>query len=760
MLRFAIFLTCFLVLFGCEKSTPEATKAEPQPASIITQKTTSPATYVGSEQCQSCHTAEQQQWLNSHHHQAMMLADKNTVLGNFSAPPLKHHHQQTRFNETDGRYTISTDQGTSSAAILPLQYTFGVFPLQQYLTALPEGRWQSLPFAWDSRPAAQGGQHWFHLYADEPIVPGDVLHWRSPSHNANHMCIECHSTDFKKNFHPTDNTFASTWIETGVGCESCHGPGSKHLAWAKNPNASFDKNKGWAFTLTSGSAALWKPQTATEIPTRTIASDNSQIDRCAQCHSRRSRIDTRNDKEKFLDAFMPVLLDESLYFPDGQIQDEVYEYGSFLQSKMAAHGVTCSNCHNPHSGKVKIEGNGLCLQCHSADHNTPKHTMHQPNTAGSFCVDCHMQTRTYMTVDVRRDHSMRIPRPDLSASLNTPNACNNCHTDKSSAWATNAIDKHTNKNWKTSHYGSVIAQARAGIPTAYTALANLIQDNTQPAIVRATAISLLPNFPTRNYFVLLMDALKSNEDLIKLGTLRATETLPPNQQSVLLPLLNDATKAVRIEAARQLAGNSIVQNNALFTKARQEYIDSQNIDADRAPALTNLANLAMREQRAQDAEKLLQTAIECEPYYIPASANLADLYRALKRENDAETVLKKAMQLAPNNTELMMSYALWLVRNGKIDEAVAQLQKATQQSNNPHLYYLYALALQQTGKIDEALRSLDKAAALPTYNRDVQLTRINIAIDTKQYDKANAYLKAWQALDPQDPAVIELTRKR
>ena len=224
MPRFVIIptlLLCFLA--GCDQ--PKI------PSSTATTTTTLKASYVGSEQCQNCHQTEQQQWRGSDHHQAMKLATSENIVGNFSAPPLKHHQQKTTFNTVDGQYHIQTDQDTPTASDLTLQYTFGVFPLQQYLTALPNGRWQSLPFAWDARSTAQGGQHWFHLYANENIVPNDVLHWRSPSHNANHMCIECHTTDFKKNYQTDSDSFQSTWVETGVGCESCHGPGSKHLAW-------------------------------------------------------------------------------------------------------------------------------------------------------------------------------------------------------------------------------------------------------------------------------------------------------------------------------------------------------------------------------------------------------------------------------------------------------------------------------------------------------------------------------------------------
>jgi predicted CXXCH cytochrome family protein len=752
MPKFVVFLTILLCLVGCEKKEP-ARVAPPAPSLPRA------ATYVGSAQCQTCHQAEQQAWLQSDHHKAMMLANKDTVLGNFAVPPLQHHHQATSFHTENNQYSISTDQGTPFAVTLPLQYTFGIYPLQQYLTALPNGRWQSLPFAWDSRPANVGGQRWFHLYAQEKITPNDVLHWRSPSQNANHMCIECHTTNFVKNYDSQNNSFQSSWQELGVGCESCHGPGSNHIAWAKNPQTTHDDKKGWDIALTSGSLTLWNHQTSTTMPSRKIAGDTQQIERCAQCHSRRSRISPNNNAQFLLDTFLPALLDESLYYPDGQIQDEVYEYGSFLQSKMAIHGVTCSNCHNPHSGKVKIEGNGLCLQCHDKKYDTPQHTLHSEKQAGSFCIDCHMPTRTYMTVDVRRDHSMRIPRPDLSDTLHTPNACTNCHTDKTADWAAKKIDANSGSAWRKPHYGEVIAQARLAQPSSYAALKALIQDNTQAAIVRATAIGLLSNFPTRDNTTLVDDTLSNADPLLRLGALRAAEVLPPEQQKILLPLLQDERLAIRVEAARLLAGNPLVQNNAAFDRARQEYIDSQTLNADRAASLTNLASLAIREQRFQEAETLLKTAIKREPYYIPASINLADFYRMQQRESDAEATLKAAMAIVPDNVDLTVSYALWLVRNQQFDLAVSQLKSAVQHSNDPHTYYLYALALSQQNKIDDALRILDKAAAMPIYSRDVQLARYNLAMQAQQYDKARKYLSAWQQLDTDDPAVQELLRR-
>lgn len=762
MIRYTLFLALLLSVVGCDKQAAPIEKVgsgSENPSTLINNPANKITQYVGSEQCQTCHTPEHQDWSASDHHKAMMTMEPSHVLGNFSAAPLGHHGQQTHFSDQASEYQISTDQQTSSAATLDLAYTFGVFPLQQYLTALPDGRLQSLPFAWDSRADAEGGQRWFHLYDNENIIPGDVLHWRSPSHNANHMCIECHTTNFAKNYDPKTNTYQSSWKEIGVGCESCHGPGSKHIEWTQSPDKKTDSKKGWDIQLTSGSLQLWQHQTETTKAKRTQPGNLVQVERCAQCHSRRSRIHAGNNEQFFMDAFLPSLLDESLYYPDGQIQDEVYEYGSFLQSKMADKGVTCSNCHNPHSGKTKIQGNGLCLQCHNSNLDSPQHTMHQPSTKGSYCVDCHMPTTNYMTVDARRDHSMRIPRPDLSEKLGTPNACNSCHADKSSQWATEQIDKQKGINWKAPHYGETLASARLAQPSSYNALIELINDVQQPAIVRATAINLLVNFPTRDYQANLADKLGNADVLIRLGTLRAAETMMPEQQQILVPLLQDEQRAIRIEAARLLAGNPVVKDNSDFTLARQEYIDSQQINADRAPALTNLAGLAVKEERLADAEALLLSALKLEPYYIPASMNLADLYRATHREKEAAEIILAALKTQQDSPDLNMAYALWLVRDKKLDSAIQYLATAAASGNSPHFSYVYALALSQQGKTSEALRELDRAAAMPVYDRNIHITRIDLARQIKRDDLAEKYLHEWHNLDPEDPAFSQTNRK-
>lgn len=775
MPRALLFICLALTLCACDNKHPQtATTAVQTAASPATTDkkinivTSTPvnkpdarheATYTGSSACQSCHTVTYMDWLHSDHRQAMLPADNKSVRGNFANQSLQHHEQTTQFLQApDGRYSIITDTNTSSPADLGLQYTFGIFPLQQYLTALPDGRLQSLPFAWDSRSKTDGGQRWFHLYANEKIAPGDVLHWQSPSHNANHMCLECHTTNYEKKFDATNSQFHSTWQETGVGCESCHGPGSTHISWARSPDKSAFANKGWDIKLTSGASELWQHQTTTEKAKRLQASDDIQVERCAQCHSRRSRIATGNHEKFLLDAFTPALLDENLYHADGQIQDEVYEYGSFLQSRMHEAGVTCSNCHNPHSGKIKIEGNGLCLQCHNNSYDSEQHHLHKTKTTGSFCVDCHMPTTTYMGVDKRRDHSLRIPRPDLSEKLASPNACTQCHRNKTAAWATKKLSDKYGSHWQQPHYGEILQQARLGEPAIYDAIEKLINDKTSPAIVRATATSLLPNFHTRDYRPLIDSALRDDSGLVRLGALRAAENLPPQDTAMLIPHLQDPLRAIRIESARLLAGATDIQRNSSYQNARQEYINSQTINNDRAPSLVNLSALAIHEQRWGDAEKLLQDAIKKEPYYIPASINLADFYRTRGRDTEGKQILQNAMQQAPDNADLQLAMGLWMVRNSTTNEAVSYLQRAASLSKDPYFHYVYALSLQQSTqqeKPDQAIAELDKAAALPTYNRDVQLARVDLAWQHNDKKRAHKALAEWKEKDPQDPAVIE-----
>ncbi len=403
---------------------------------------------VGRAVCRECHAKEDRQWQGSHHDLAMQQADDKTVLGDFDDATLTQFGVTSRFFRKDGRFVVHTDGTDGKLHDYDIAYTFGVYPLQQYLVPFPGGRLQVLDIAWDSSPRAEGGQRWFHLHPDEKIAAGDVLYWTEPNLNWNYMCAGCHSTNLKKHYDSATRTYKTSWSEIDVSCEACHGPGSMHVGRAKAVAAGRDTgaaNRGLTVVFGERKAVHWTTDDATRKPVRSQPNkSHKEIRGCARCHSRRSQLsDDFVPGQSFMDAYHPALLTQDLYYPDGQIQDEVYVWGSFQQSRMFHQGGgTCSDCHDPHSAQLRAPGEQVCYQCHAAArYATKTHHHHQAGSRGSSCVECHMPATTFMGVDRRHDHSFRIPRPDLTVKLAVPNACNACHEDKDASWAVETVEK-------------------------------------------------------------------------------------------------------------------------------------------------------------------------------------------------------------------------------------------------------------------------------------------------------------------------------
>jgi len=443
-----------------------------------------PAEFVGSEKCKKCHETDYNSWLGSHHDLAMDVANETTVLGDFGDVSYTdpYNNVTSRFYRKDGKFYVNTEGPDGQLGDFEITHTFGVTPLQQYLVPFPDGRLQCLTIAWNVEKKT-----WYRLPPYEVEGPNDWLHWTKGAQTWNVMCAECHSTRLTKGYDPDTGAYQTTWFEIDVGCEACHGPGSKHLEWADKPPFARTQVENYAL----------------EVHTNNLDTTD-QIKLCAPCHSRRFQLgDNQHTEGELLDLMVPQLLREGLYYPDGQILDEVYVYGSFVQSKMYEHGVRCSDCHNIHSLKLHKEKNDLCTQCHRAEvYDSKQHHFHkkvhngQPSD-GHLCVKCHMPGRVYMGADYRPDHSLRIPRPDLSAELNTPNACSaqGCHADKSLSWNVEHYTKWYGETRKP-HYGSIIAAGRAYQPGAEADLIRLAEDPLVPAIARATALELLRDYPS------------------------------------------------------------------------------------------------------------------------------------------------------------------------------------------------------------------------------------------------------------------------
>jgi len=407
-----------------------------------------PATYVGRQVCTACHKREDDLWSGSDHDLAMQVANEETVRGDFNNTTFTYFGVTSKFSRRNGKFFVRTDGQDGKLHEYEITYTFGFTPLQQYLIQFPGGRYQALSIAWDTRPASEGGQRWFHLYPDEKIPHDDILHWTGLNQNWNFMCAECHSTNLQKNYDLAKDRYKTTWSEINVSCEACHGPGSRHVEWAqaasRSDKSQYEGRKGLVVRLKDPNSGTWNfDMEAGTAQRSTPLQSNVLIETCARCHSRRSVVhDDYVYGRPLMDTHRPALLTEALYHADGQILEEVYVYGSFLQSKMLHAGVTCSDCHDPHSLKVHAADNALCTGCHlSTKYDTSSHHFHKPDSPGTSCVECHMPAKAYMVVDPRRDHSMRVPRPDLSVKLGTPNACNRCHTDRSTQWAADAVEK-------------------------------------------------------------------------------------------------------------------------------------------------------------------------------------------------------------------------------------------------------------------------------------------------------------------------------
>jgi predicted CXXCH cytochrome family protein len=725
-----------------------------------------PARYVGGAVCSGCHAPETARWKGSHHALAMQEATEATVLGDFGGARFEHFGVTTTFFRQDGKFMVRTDGPDGALHDYPIAYTFGVYPLQQYLVAFPGGRLQALGIAWDSRPKEEGGQRWFHLYPGRRLKPGDPLRWSGRDQTWNYQCGACHSTGLKKNYDLGANSYATSWSDVDVSCEACHGPGSRHVAWARAHaeggahSSSTDASRmGLINRLKPSDTGRWEMNPGTGIARRTEPLVSTELETCAACHSRRKVIaKTRVPGAPYLDAYLPALLEPGRYHADGQIDGEVYEDGSFLQSRMYAAGVTCSNCHDPHSAKLRAEGNALCAQCHLPEKfDVAKHHHHPPGSAGGQCVNCHMPAKNYMVVDARRDHSIRVPRPDLSVALGTPNACRQCHADRPAEWAAKTVAGwYPGGRQTTPHYGIALHAGRVGAADAERQLDRLILDRNQPAIVRASALAQLMPYVSPASGPAIRAAIADADPLVRMAAPRALPGSPPRAVvQAAAPLLGDAVRAVRIETARALAGTDLLaltpEQQTAFGKAASELVAAEMVDADRPEAHLNLGLLDLRRRELPGAEAEYRTALRLDPGFVPALVNLADLDRARGMDDEGAELLKKAMAIEPDNADVRFALGLLLVRKRDYAGALELLRRAHElMPDNARYAYVYAVALNSTGATREALALLERAHQRRRADRDVLTALVSIARDNGDFAAALGHARELLALDPGD----------
>ena len=664
--------------------------------------------YVEDSICGGCHVQQYHDWLGSHHDLAMQEATERTVLGDFGSATFSHFGVVSRFFRRDGRFFVGTDGPDGMLEEFEIRYTFGAEPLQQYLVPLPGGRLQALGIAWSTVDG-----EWFHLYPDEPIAAGDPLHWTGWRQNWNSGCADCHSTNLNLNYDETRRIYRTTWSAIDVGCQSCHGPGQRHVAWVdgRQPTgASVTGDIG--LSVHYGDSAV-------------------EIESCAACHSLRSPVrHSRSPADAFLDSFRPTLLDPQFYHADGQILGEVYEYGSFVQSRMFAEGVRCSDCHNPHSLELHVLGNAVCEQCHhpdaprdrfptltAKDYNSADHHFHPEGSDGARCVSCHMPERTYMIVDRRRDHSFRIPRPEVSAALGSPDACTMCHADRSQEWAAQAIAAWYGPGRRRGpHYGEVLADGRDGEPEALGRLVDLARNEEQPAIVRATALQYLAPYGPDGV-PRVPEVFEDPEPLVRMAATAGFGALPHAERSRHgARLLRDPVRSVRVEAAREIAPHATTlggEGRAAFATARAEYEAAATARPDNPVAHYNLGNFRTATGEYHRAVRDYRMSLSLDPSFLPASMNLAVLLSQLGRNAEAETTLRSAVTIDSDAGDAQHSLGLLLAEQGQLEEALRHLERAAELlPQNARIHYNHGLALQRLDRRGEAEAPLRRADSL------------------------------------------------
>lgn len=736
--------------------------------------------FVGRSACIECHKKEDALWLGSHHDLAMDTATDRTVLGDFNDHEFSHRGKVHRMFRRDGRFYMNTEGPGGEFEDFQIAYTFGYTPLQQYLVPFEGGRLQCLPVAWDTE-----NSRWFHLgdtvYGGEEIDPGNWLHWTNQAQNWNGMCADCHSTNLKKNYDPVTKTYNTTWSEIDVSCEACHGPASGHIIWANLPEGSrpMDVNTG--------------------LTVRTSGLNNEELlNVCARCHSRRAILsDYEDDNSDLLNFMIPMLIAQPLYYEDGQILDEDYEFGSFTQSRMFEKEVMCSDCHDSHSAKTLEPDNRLCMQCHRQDiYDTPLHHFHKMDPevvagqitvegvqenpesndtgrlinrgepdyvegSGAQCVNCHMTGRYYMGNDYRRDHSFRIPRPDLTISIGTPNACNDCHKDKTAAWSQSYIKKWYGER-KRPHYGVTFAAAEKGDQSVIPDLKMYSENELFPLMVRATAVRFLGRYNTDAGNRAVERALSDPASLVRhTAVMSYNPTDATSYEKLMFPLLNDPVKGIRAEAAIRLSEVAEEHLSVAARKARKaaldEYSEINSYTADFPGGSFNLGIMYSNAGQLDKAAESYREALRIDGMFYMAKVNLATVYAQQGRHDESEKLLRELLMENPELSEINTSLALLLAERGRYEESRKFFLKAAElMPEQTRILYNLGLLENTLGNTASAEGYLLRAVKREPDSYDYLYALATFYLEHGQKTGALTYSKQLAEKFPTDPAGKQL----
>jgi predicted CXXCH cytochrome family protein len=724
----------FLFITFIVSGTMMVQQCKPRDSAGVKQDTVN--SFVGDKQCKSCHENEYKAWFGSGHFKAMMPAGDSSVSGDFNNKTLVADGVTSHFYKKEGKYFINTEGEDGRNHDFEVKYTFGYFPLQQYLVEFPGGRMQASRVSWDLIK-----KKWFNQYGGQKIPAHNWLHWTGNAQNWNTMCAGCHSTNLQKNYNIETDSYHTTYSSINVSCETCHGAGQRHIEYVKGSDYLAGKK-------IAGSLLL-NPKNVGQI---------AEINTCAICHSRKSDISPNpTPGAPMMENYIPEIPTTEHFYADGQANDEDYNYTSFTESKMFRQGVKCTNCHEPHTAKLLFPGNQLCAQCHAkTTFDNPSHTFHPIGSAGAECKNCHMPGKYYMGIDFRYDHVFRVPRPDLSVRYGTPNACNNCHQNKTALWASEAVKKWYGPVRKYHFAEDLIPGSRID-EHSEAHLIKLLGDTSVPDVIKATSASYLGSIQTSNSLYALKNCLNMPDANIRYRALRSLASFPPQQWIyAAAPLLKDDIRAVRIAAADlflTIPENQIPPDYAKdFVRAKSELESYNFYQADFAVGNVLIGDFYLKQNDYVNAEKYYRRGLRKDSLMNYARLNLSVAYNMSKQNDQALQALLDAVKIDPKNERTYYNLALLYNEMGKREDAARAFSKAVElKTTNPRLYYNYALLLQQMGKSKLAAEMYNKGLAISPADAQLNYALSLLYLQGGQPDKARVPAAVLKKYYPDNP---------
>ncbi len=712
--------------------------AKPPEAFVLPEEKAVFAQYAGSESCKSCHESEFTKWKDSHHGLAERLPRDDMDLAAFVPPQVfQHGTQTTEARKGQNGLEVVSLGFEGKTQPWPVKRVIGHDPLRQFLVEGERGALHAMEACFDPRKG-----EWFNVYGNEDRKPGEWGHWTGRGMVWNQMCASCHNTRVRKNYDMASDTYHTSMAEMTVSCESCHGPMKAHSDWQ-----------------------MQHPGKNQNDPTLPNWTRDQHIENCAGCHARRGEITGDfTPGDSFWDHYLLTITDGGdIYYPDGQIRDENYEFSSFLSSRMHHAGVRCMDCHDMHSMKTILPGNQLCMRCHTPGGfpNAPPiqpeaHSFHGMSSTGNQCINCHMPQTTYMQRHPRHDHGFTIPDPLLTKQFGIPNACNKCHTDKDTEWAIAAADQWWGDrlNRRTRSRATLIAQARQGNPEARDGLLKLLESDEIPHW-KASACLVLDRWAMEpGVITALQNQLSHEHPLVRQSAARSLEAAleAPGVRAGLNKLLLDPARSVRVTAAWALR-----ESLDLDSTAAKDLQHMLQINADQPSGRMQLGQWHYARRNLPEAIRHMETAIQWDPNSPPFHHDLALLHSTAG--NTAQTIqkLRDAIKLAPNEAQYHYELGLALSETGDLAATVTALRECVRvQPRFARAWYNLGLALNQQGQTAEAIDALRQGEAAEPGDPAIPYARATIHAQLGQ--KAEALAAAEQAIraDPNFPEAQRL----